>query len=128
MYITLVPRMGIEGIGLSSSIAMVLQFIVVYGVWSVRNGNKEAIGTAGRLSATILVSAAGAAMTLGLRQYFYSVYAPEMNVILRSFLVGMSAGVPSLLFVWATLEITGILSMRKTLATVIRRKKATKEP
>lgn len=122
LYIVLVPRMGIEGIGLSSSISMILQFFVVYGVWSIRNNNENARGVAGRLAGTIIVSVAGAAVALGLRHYFYTVYGPELSVTLRNFLIGISTGVPSLLFVWATLEMAGILSMRKTLAAVLRRR------
>lgn len=113
--------LGAKGIALAASIAMLVQFTLLYWIWSVRHSNvRSLISTLTILAKVIAISSAGALLChiIKLSLIHFGLHAEGL---FNNLLLAIAAGVPSLGMIFFVLEAAKISNTRVLLRRVFKR-------
>ena len=122
-YLTLSSRMGAQGIALAASLAMIVQFTVLYWIWSKRADNIPAfLRTMGKALQIAGISAVGGLVCFGIKLFLMGHGIPG-TTFLQNGVIAAAAGIPGLILIYGILEVTHISNSRELFKRLIVRKK-----
>ena len=123
-YLIFSKSLGARGIALAASVAMFVQFILLYWIWSKRHANmKDFHASAVTVIKISAVSAVGGALCFAIK-LFLKHHGLEAMGFFQNLLLAAGAGIPALLFIFITLEVSKISSTREILLRIFSRSKA----
>lgn len=122
-YYLLSKSLGPKGLGLAASIAMTLQFLILYTIWCSRYGGfsaaKKEVGTLVKITAVALT---GALICYGIQFFLKDVHFTEIRR-LHALMTCVAASLPSLAVVFVLYEILGLQKFKDSVQGMLRRKK-----
>ena len=123
LYWVLGRAWGSAGIGLAASLAMVVQFFVLFGMWKVRHARGTSLWDVPvALAKVSVLSAAGGGLCLAI----VTLIQPRLGFVprglFRSLVLSVVAGLPSLALIFALLDLAKVQSIREIVALVRRRR------
>jgi putative peptidoglycan lipid II flippase len=120
LYPWLGRTMGVGGIALAGSLGLGAQFLIVYGTWSLRHGNRAVGGVMVKILVIALVSTAGALLARWVEGVSATAFEAVASVQIRALLTALVAGVPALAVVLVVLDISGVAPIRATFLALLR--------
>jgi putative peptidoglycan lipid II flippase len=123
LYYIFSKQMGAKGLGLAASVAMTVQFLILYIIWGKKYGGFAAVGKeAAKLGKIIAISAVGAGICYFIQGFF------ENTVIgggrrIQAIIVCAAASIPSLTIVFILYEILKIQKIRESIRGLLKRRR-----
>jgi putative peptidoglycan lipid II flippase len=119
-YIILSRIMGPMGIALTSSLAMIIQYLVLFWSWENRHSyKKEFRATMLFFGRVALIAAAGYILSFGLKTVLVSSWGSA--TLLQNLCVALGTGVPALLATAIGLQVTKLTDVRAMISKVLKR-------
>jgi putative peptidoglycan lipid II flippase len=120
-YWILSKYFGAAGIACAASLAMLVQFVLLYGIWSKNHNNLKGIyKVLITMVKIICVSILGAGIAFGLKRYAMHIGITETTFV-HNIILCFVSGVPALVVMFVILERMHISSTRMILARVFKR-------
>ncbi len=117
----LTRSLGALGVALASAITMVLQFLLVYGVWSKKYGGKAAAGALRDFIVLAVATGIGMALCRVLTPPVAQTARAVPSVFVQHLLIIVFAGLPSLLAAFTLLQLTGVQDILRLLKGLFAR-------
>ncbi|MBD3393091.1 MAG: murein biosynthesis integral membrane protein MurJ [Chitinivibrionales bacterium] len=121
LYVVASRLWGANGIALSSSVCMLLQFFLVFFSYSAVYRNARAAATMKSLGAVVCIAAAGTAVCLGIARILPNAGLPVSSSVARCVIVGGVSGIPALVLCLVLLQITRLLDTRSLVRSLFCR-------
>jgi putative peptidoglycan lipid II flippase len=122
-YWLLSKGLGARGIALTASIAMLVQSLLLYWIWSFKHGNMpDFLKTAGVIAKVSAISALGAYMCYLIKLFLFS-HGIQCAGNIQNLLLITASGTPSIIFVFLVLEVSGISNTRVIIQRLLKRSK-----
>ncbi|MBD3419675.1 MAG: murein biosynthesis integral membrane protein MurJ [Chitinivibrionales bacterium] len=122
-YMQAISHLGVIGVPLTNAISMLIQFVVLYLLWSHKKLNMQGCrATLYTIVKIWLIAAVGAVISYGLKTWLGSISVLAGSGKGASFMRGLLVGAPALLLIFLLLDLTGISSVRHSLRSLLRRR------
>jgi putative peptidoglycan lipid II flippase len=122
LYYIFSKQMGAKGLGLAASVAMTIQFLILYIIWGKKYGGLTAAGKeAVKLGKIVAVSATGALICYFIQGLFENKVISDSRRI-QAIIVCTIASIPSLTIVFTLYEILKIQKIRESIRGLLRRR------
>jgi putative peptidoglycan lipid II flippase len=123
-YMVFSKSMGAQGIAFAASMAMLIQFAILYWMWSSRKGNSPGFyKTVCILVKIIAISGCGGGCTIAMKLFLMRHGLPGENLY-QNILLSACAGIPALCIVFIALEAAHIGNTREMAKRLFSRVKA----
>jgi putative peptidoglycan lipid II flippase len=123
-YMVFSKSMGAQGIALAASIMMLVQFTLLYWIWSSRQENRGGFyKTAIMIAKIIGISACGSAGCITIKMLLINLGLPGENFF-QNAILSICSGVPALFFIFVILEAGKISNTREIIKRLFARAKA----
>jgi putative peptidoglycan lipid II flippase len=123
-YLVFSKSMGAQGIALTASMAMFIQFAVLYWMWSSRNANLPGFfKVVFTLVKVVVISGCGGGCTIAMKLFLMRHGLPGENFY-QNILLAAGAGIPALCIAFIALEAAHIGNTREMLKRLFSRVKA----
>jgi putative peptidoglycan lipid II flippase len=122
-YSLLSKGFGARGIALAASIAMFIQFIVLYWIWSFKHGNMpDFFKTAGVIAKASAISALGGCICYVIKASLLS-HGVGGSGFIQNLLLAAASGIPSIVLIFIVLEVLKISNTRVIIQRLFKKGK-----